>query len=131
MPSDDFTKTIAVWTRGSNLDANRRFFPLSAVMRSDQIAKIRPSLRVYCSTGDVKVEAAVQTSDDGCVWPAANVFTVIGTTSQIDDGTSYGTTFEAVTLNEAYARLGVVVRNDTGSGREHAAAAARFEIKAC
>lgn len=130
MSKPGFTPYITVYTKGGNGTEDRRFFPAAiGPVRTSTIASVLAAIEMYNSTGDVKVELAMQDSDDGQAWPAANTFSVLGTLSVTSDTTTYDDTYRTISTSKAFCRLGYAVRNNTGATRELALISGRFELK--
>ena len=125
-----FGPYITVYTKGGAQDGDRRFFPAPmAPIRTAAMGSVLTAIEMYNSTGDVKVELAMQASDDGQTWPAANSFTVLGTLSLTSDNTVYDDTWRSLSASKAFCRLGYAVRNAANATRELALVSGRFELK--
>lgn len=114
MSRPGFSEFVSVFTLASTAQSSERFFPVPGTARSArEVAAILASIELYCSTGDLRVVPALQKANELDSWPAANVFTVVGDAVATADGVIAGTGYTAMSLEKAYYRPGVVVRNNS------------------
>lgn len=113
-----FSNYYALHTRASTADADKRFFPILRPMECAGVKALLMQGDLYDMTGDMLVEFGVQVSDQVEIWPAANVFTRVGSTGASQataDGFFATPDFESVaaTLTKAWFRAGFIVRNNS------------------
>jgi hypothetical protein len=116
---------IPVWTKKST--SNKLFFAFSAPVPTNGLGTVRMSMELENSTGDVKIEPAMRTSQDGQSWDTA---VAVGTQSRASDGTTYGDDFVnigASTSSKQLAQFGLLVSNNSGGAAENAMATLRVE----
>ncbi len=80
------------------------------------------------------LEFAFQEGDCPEIWPAANTFAVIGTTTITAGGITPGNNgFEAITLTKAYVRSGILIRNNNQGPPKYKFVwvATRFDTRSC
>jgi hypothetical protein len=133
MPRAGFSQYFSVYTKPGSTSNDRGFFPGTGAMRSAGIKSVLAAIEMYASQGDVFIEPAFQESDDGQVWSPWATFTPIGGTpiNLSADNVAYDSAYQTVTINKAFVRFGVAVRNTSGSSIKHALAAIRVEVRAC
>ncbi len=121
---------ISVW---SNLTQNSWvFFPLSGVLLSVGIDKIRGALELRAATSsNAKIRLALRTSNDGSTWDSP---VQIGTLVQTGEGASYDSSYADMTstLNgKTYMQLGIQAATAVGTPTfpELGLATARFDLR--
>ncbi|RME29228.1 MAG: hypothetical protein D6798_00550 [Deltaproteobacteria bacterium] len=107
------------------------FFPLTGPMVTTQMDKARTALELENASGNVQVQPALQHSDDGVTWDAAVYFGDAQTTTErTTDGTTYETSFTALpTPSKTFVRLGVRVKNSSGTAFAAGLASIRVETR--
>lgn len=107
------------------------FFPLTGPMVTTQMDESRTALELDNVSGNVQVQPALQYSDDGVTWDTAVYFGDTQTTTErTTDGTTYETGFTALpTPAKTYVRIGVRVKNSSGTAFAAALASIRTELR--
>ena len=134
MSKKGFSRFQCIYTRASTADNQRRFFQSDMpVLPGADLKTVHCQAYVWNQTGDLYLQFAFQETDDPENWPAADTFSVIGAATITADGVSSNTGFESITTIKAFARFGVIVRNNNaGSPKyEFAWVATRFDFRSC
>lgn len=122
-----------VWSDGSTSGI---FHAITAPMLLEEVDDYRATLELIASSGDVRVQAGYQVSNDARTWysgaaaAAANTFTAFGT-ELTAPGIAYGTTFSnfAPSEKKKYVRFGVVGKNGTAGKPETGLVALRLDSR--
>lgn len=133
-----FSDYVALHTRASIADAEKRFFPVLRPMESASVKALLMQGDIYDMTGDMLVEFGIQVSNDVENWPQANTFSRVGSTSvsqMTGDGFFATPDFESVSalLSKAWFRAGFIVRNNSSQTPkiEMCWASLRINARAC
>lgn len=113
-------------TKGST--STGAFHPLTSVVPTARFNKIRRTLVLATTSGDVKLEAAYQqtnTPDDETTWDAAVGFGSVVSS----EGISFGAGFTTASLTKKWARFGVIAKNISGSDLEACLASLRVDLR--
>lgn len=117
---------ITVWSKRST--TQKLFFPLSSPIPTSGLGSARTSIEMANSTGALKIEPALRTSQDGTGWTTP---VTIGTQSRTSDGTTYGDSLvdiSATATANQLIQLGVLVSNSSGTELQMGLATLRAEL---
>ena len=124
--SQTFTKGPVMVYSGAN-PTTWLFFPLTGPMVTTQMDKSRTALELDNVSGNVLVQPALQYSNDGVTWDAAVYF---GDTQTTTERTTDEAGFTALPAPaKTYVRIGVRVKNSSGTAFSAALASIRTELR--
>jgi hypothetical protein len=117
---------IPIWSGKST--STWMFNPMSPVLDSSGVKRIRPSIQLAQSTG-VLVRAALRMSNDGNTWDTP---VAIGTLTIHANGLAYGDDFvdvSATTKAKGKVQLGLEVQTLSGTAVELAMGSGKFDVE--
>jgi hypothetical protein len=88
------------------------FIALSDALDSNDLKSARATLEMRENSGNCKITAAYQYSNDGITWDAHQTFG----TAQVGNGTTYGSYADISANAKRLIRFGLVVEQDQASG---------------
>ena len=106
-------------------DASEVFHPMTDAVSSEGMGALRVSFGMDANSGACKMRAGYQVSTDGVSWT--------GTTAagawRTSDGTTFGTSFSTVTIDEPFVRFGLILTENSGSLVEACLGRLRVDVR--
>ena len=116
-----------VWTKKH--DTNGLFFAKTGALPAGSFSAARSTIEIRDMSGNLRLEAALQTSNDLATWGSTQVFGTVRSSEGVHVEDGYDD-LSAYLSDKLYVRLGHYVRNGSGeSTLENALSGGRFEYK--